>query len=47
MHKLIARELFEAIHYAKNIDKEIGAKIIQRFQLEQATLLQSSGRFLN
>lgn len=29
MHELSDRELFEAIHHAKSIDEEIGAKIIQ------------------
>lgn len=40
MHELSERELFEAIHYAKSIDEETGAKIIERFQLEQTALAQ-------
>jgi len=38
MHELSDRELFEAIHYAKSIDEETGAKIIQQFQVKQAAL---------
>lgn len=40
MYELSERELFEAIHYAKGIDEETGAKIIEQFQLEQAALAQ-------
>jgi hypothetical protein len=35
MYELSERELYEAIHYAKSIDEETGAKIIGQFQLEQ------------
>jgi hypothetical protein len=35
MYELSERELFEAIHYAKSINEETGAKIIEQFQLEQ------------
>jgi len=41
MHELSERELFEAIHYAKSIDEETGAKIIEQFQLEQTALAQT------
>jgi hypothetical protein len=41
MHELGERELFEAIHYAKSIDEETGAKIIEHFQLEQTALAQT------
>jgi hypothetical protein len=41
MHELSERELFEAIHYAKSIDEETGAKIIAQFQLEQAILAET------
>ncbi|MFI3158226.1 MAG: hypothetical protein QX199_18945 [Methylococcaceae bacterium] len=40
MYELSERELFEAIHYAKSIDEETGAKIIEQFQLEQTPLAQ-------
>jgi hypothetical protein len=33
MHELSERELFDAIHYAKSIDEETGAKIIVHFQI--------------
>lgn len=41
MHELSERELFEAIHYAKSIDEETGAKIIGQFQLKQTALEQA------
>jgi hypothetical protein len=41
MHELNERELFEAIHYAKSIDEETGAKIIEQFQLEQSALAET------
>jgi hypothetical protein len=41
MHELSERELFEAIHYAKSLDQETGANIIQQFQIEQAALAQT------
>lgn len=41
MHELSERELFEAIHYAKSIDEETGAKIIEQFQLEQTALAET------
>jgi hypothetical protein len=41
MHELSERELFEAIHYAKSIDEETGAKIIAQFQLEQTILAET------
>lgn len=41
MHELSERELFDAIHYAKSIDEEGGAKIIEQFQLEQTALAQT------
>lgn len=39
-YELSERELFEAIHYAKSIDEETGAKIIEQFQLEQTALAE-------
>jgi hypothetical protein len=33
--------LFEALHYAKTIDEETGAKIIEQFQPEQTALAQA------
>jgi hypothetical protein len=41
MHELSERELFEALHYAKSLDQEAGAKIIQQFQVEQAALAET------
>ncbi|MCK9619117.1 MAG: hypothetical protein M0R47_01130 [Methylobacter sp.] len=41
MQELSERELFEALHYAKSIDQETGAKILQQFQIEQAALAQT------
>lgn len=41
MHELSESELFDAIHYAKSIDEETGAKIIEQFQLEQTALAQT------
>lgn len=41
MYELNERELFEAIHYAKSIDEETGAKIIEQFQLEQSALAET------
>ncbi len=41
MHELSERELLEAIHYARSIDEETGAKIIEHFQLEQTALAQT------
>lgn len=40
MHELSERELFDAIHYAKSLDEETGAKIIEQFQLEQPALAE-------
>ncbi|TAN66418.1 MAG: hypothetical protein EPN17_13875 [Methylobacter sp.] len=41
MYELSEQELFEAIHYARSIDEESGAKIIEQFQLEQPALAQA------
>jgi hypothetical protein len=41
VHELSERELFEAIHYAKSLDEEAGAKILQQFQVEQAALAET------
>jgi hypothetical protein len=41
MHELSERELFEGIHYAKSLDEETGANIIQQFQAKQAALAES------
>jgi hypothetical protein len=38
--ELSERELFEAIHSAKSIDDETGAKIIEQFQAEQTALAE-------
>ena len=40
IYELSERELFEAIHYAKSVDEETGAKIIEQFQLEQTALAE-------
>lgn len=39
-HELSEPELYEALHYAKSIDEEKGAKIIGQFQLEQTALAE-------
>jgi hypothetical protein len=41
IYELSERELFEAIHYAKSIDEETGAKVIEQFQLEQTPLAET------
>jgi hypothetical protein len=41
MYELSERELYEAIHYAKSVDEETGAKLIEQFQLEQTALAQT------
>lgn len=41
MYELSERELYEAIHYAKSIDEETGAKIIEQLQLEQTALAET------
>jgi hypothetical protein len=41
VHELNERELFEAMHYAKSIDEETGATIIESFQLDQPALAQT------
>ncbi|MGZ4997517.1 MAG: hypothetical protein ACXV8J_06765 [Methylobacter sp.] len=41
MQELSERELFEALHYAKSLDEEAGANILQQFQVEQAALAQT------
>ncbi len=41
MYELSERELYEAIHYARSIDEENGAKIIEQFQLGQPALAQA------
>ncbi len=41
MHELSEQELYQAIAFAKSIDEEFGAKIIEQFQLEQAALAQA------
>ena len=41
MHELNERELFEAMHYAKSIDEETGASIIERFQIDRTALSQT------
>lgn len=39
-HELSEPELYEALHYAKSIDEENGAKILGQFQLEQTALAE-------
>jgi hypothetical protein len=41
MYELSERELYEAIHYAKSVDEETGAKIIEQFQIEQTAMAQT------
>ncbi len=41
MYELSERELYEAIHYAKSIDEQTGAKLIEQFQLEQTAMAQT------
>lgn len=41
MYELSERELSESIHYAKSIDEETGAKIIEQFELEQTALAET------
>jgi hypothetical protein len=41
MYELSERELFEAIHYAKSLDEETGAKIIGQFQNEQTAMAET------
>lgn len=41
MHDLTERELYQALHYAKNITEETGRKILQQFQLDQTALAQT------
>jgi hypothetical protein len=41
MYELSERELYEAIHYAKSIDEQTGAKLIEQLQFEQAALVQT------
>jgi len=41
MYELSERELYEAIHYAKSVDEETGAKLIEQLQLEQTAMAQT------
>jgi hypothetical protein len=41
MHELSERGLYEAIYYAKSIDQETGAKLIEQFQFEQTAMAQT------
>lgn len=41
MYELSEQELFEAIHYARSIDEQGGAQILEQFQLEQPALAQA------
>jgi hypothetical protein len=41
IYELSERELFEALHYAKSLDEDTGAKLIEQFQLEQTALTQT------
>lgn len=41
MHQLSEQELYQALAYAKSINEESGAKIIEQFQSEQTGLAQA------
>jgi len=41
MHVLTDKELYSAIEYARNIDKETGRSVMETFQAEQPSLIYS------
>jgi NTP pyrophosphatase (non-canonical NTP hydrolase) len=41
MHELVARELYEAIEYARSIDEETGKRILIQFEIDQPMFSQT------